>query len=126
MTLIDTSAWIEHLRKDGNGEVRSRVSAVLLSGDAAWCPVVRVELWNGARGTREYAVLREMESTLHDLPIDETVWGSATELAKKCRASGLTIPATDIVIAACAARHGVGLEHADRHFDLIRGIHETK
>jgi predicted nucleic acid-binding protein len=52
MRLIDTSAWIHALRADGDSAVASRVRALLEMGEAAWCPMVQLELWNGARGDR--------------------------------------------------------------------------
>ena len=54
MKLIDTSSWIHSLRSDGDAKVRQRVAELLLSGDACWCAVVRVELWNGARGAQSF------------------------------------------------------------------------
>jgi len=119
MKLIDTSAWIHSLRPDGDDSVRSRVHALLKAGEAAWCPVVRLELWNGARGEHEKRVLREMESNLPELGIPPAVWTSACALARKARKRGNTIPASDLLIAACARHYSVAIEHDDSHFDGI-------
>jgi predicted nucleic acid-binding protein len=117
--LIDTSAWIHSLRPDGDAAVRERVRRHVQSGEACWCPLVRLELWNGARGEHEKRVLRELEERLEALAIDEDVWSTACELARRARKSGVSVPATDILIAACARRHGAGIEHADEHFELL-------
>lgn len=119
MTLIDTSAWVEQLRLGGNSDVRARVESLLSAGEAAWCSLVRLELWNGARAGSETIALREMELSLPELPIDDDVWSMAVRIAGECRRSGLTIPATDLLVYSCARRHNVALEHADRHFDRI-------
>ena len=58
--------------------------------------MVRLELWNGARGAQEKRVLRDMETTLPDLPMTSEVWQLAVDWAKAVRAKGLTIPATDL------------------------------
>ncbi len=50
MTLVDTSAWIESLRPSGDRAVAERVRSLLVNGDAAWCAMARLELWNGAWG----------------------------------------------------------------------------
>lgn len=121
-TLVDTSAWIHSLRPGGDPEVTARVRALLESGDAAWCPVVRLELWNGARGQHESSVLREMEKELTDFPIGPEVWTSAEEIARRARRSGKTVPATDILVEACARHHGVALEHADEHFTVLAAL----
>ena len=122
MTLIDTSAWIHSLRADGDADVRDRVRALLESGHAAWCPLIRLELWNGARGDHEKRVLREMDLFVTDLEISPAVWRAAENLAQKARAAGKTIPATDILVAACARVHGVVIEHVDEHFAVLNII----
>lgn len=122
MILIDTSSWIHLLRPDGDPAVRRRVEAALTAGDACWCPLVALELWNGARGDREKRVLREFERALPMLPIDAEVWLAANELARRARGGGLTLPATDLLIAACARRHGAVLETADKDFELLQRL----
>jgi predicted nucleic acid-binding protein len=32
------------------------------------------------------------------------------------------IPASDILICACARHHGVAIEHADAHFDRLAAL----
>ena len=122
MILVDTSAWIHLLRRDGNPIVRARVEAALASGQACWCPVVQLELWNGARGQREQKVLRDFAEALPNLPIDDQTWGASYDLARQTRARGITVPATDVVIAACADRHGAAIESADSDFALLAAV----
>lgn len=119
MKLIDTSAWIHALRADGDPQIRARVHALLRSGDAAWCAIVRLELWTGARGQHEKRVLREMERDLPELEITGEIWDDACNLAGLARDHGHTIPATDFLIAACARLHRVKIEHEDEHLRTI-------
>ena len=122
MILIDTSSWIHLLRPDEDSEVRGRVEDALRSGEACWCPIVQLELWNGARGGHEQRVLQRFAEMLPYLPMDEEVWSSAYDLARRARSRGMTVPATDVAIAACARRHGAELESADADFELLAGI----
>ncbi len=122
MILIDTSSWIHMLRPRGESAVRQRVITALASGQACWCPLVQLELWNGARGERERAVIQEFSNALTELAIDDSVWTEAFDLARRARARGVTVPAADLVIAACARRHGAVLETADRDFTLLASI----
>ena len=119
MILVDSSSWIHFLRPQGDPVVRSRVEAALRNGDACWCPLVRLELWNGAAGGRDRKILRDFEAVLPELSIDDEVWTAAFELARRARAAGVSVPATDILIAACARRHGAALETADSDFALL-------
>lgn len=119
MTLVDSSSWVHCMRRRGRPEIADRVRRLLESGDAAWCPAIRLELWNGAGSENDRRVLRDFEATLPELPITETVWTDACALAHRCRQAGKTAPAIDVLIAACARHHGVDLEHADDHFDFL-------
>lgn len=122
MVLVDTSSWIHTFRRNGDPVVRARVERALLDGVACWCPLVRLELWNGAGGEREKKVLRDLERVIPELPIDADVWDAAFELARRARAAGVTIPASDLLIAACGRYHGADLEAADSDFDHIEGL----
>lgn len=110
------------LRPSGDPVVRNRVQAALISGQACWCPLVQLELWNGARGQQERKVLRDFAKTLPELPIDEGVWQEAYDLAKRARARGVTVPAADVVIVACARYHRASLETADADFELLASV----
>ena len=122
MILVDTSSWIHLLRPDGDAVVRARVEHALRDGAACWCPIVRLELWNGASGDRDQKVLRDFERVLPELAIDEAVWDEACSIARRARAKGVTVPATDILVFACANRHGAALETSDSDFDLLLKI----
>ena len=119
MLLIDTSSWIHLLRPKGDLIVRARVERALEAGEACWCPMVRLELWNGAGGDREKKVLRDFERVLPELELDENAWRVAYELARRARGAGISVPATDLLIAACAQRHGAELEHSDADFERL-------
>jgi predicted nucleic acid-binding protein len=117
--LIDTSAWIETLRTTGDPAVRARVSEVAVDDRAVLCDMVRIELWNGARGAADHRLLRELEEQLETVPTTAAVWTLARELARSARGKGLTVPAADLLIAACAEHHGLGLIHHDAHFEQL-------
>ncbi|HRZ94031.1 MAG TPA: PIN domain-containing protein [Candidatus Paceibacterota bacterium] len=121
MKLVDTSSWIEYLR-DAESEAGNRVEELVLTADAGWCDVTAVELWHGVRGAREKRDLAELEREVALFPVDKEAWQKARRLAVECREAGLTVPVADIIIVATAARHGIDLEHCDRHFDKILPI----
>ncbi|MBI2925999.1 MAG: PIN domain-containing protein [Verrucomicrobia bacterium] len=118
MRLVDTSSWVEYLR-DRASEAGDRVEVLVLSGEASWCDMTLVELWHGVRGSKEKRELAEMEREIDHVPVDAEVWRLASKLALRCREKGITVPVSDIVIAACAVTHKLELEHCDKHFDDI-------
>jgi predicted nucleic acid-binding protein len=84
--------------------------------------MVRVELWNGARDARDQRLLREIEEQLQTVPTTPEVWVLARELAKVARAKGITVPAADLLIAACAKHHQLRIIHNDAHFDQLETL----
>lgn len=94
----------------------------MTEGEAVLSELVLLELWNGARGVREQSFLRAIEADLEILPTTPEVWALASDLARSCRRVGTTVPATDLVIAACARYHGVDLLHRDEHFTQIERV----
>jgi predicted nucleic acid-binding protein len=119
--LVDTSSWIEYLR-DADSDAGNRVEELVLTGDAGWCDLTAVELWHGVRGAREKRDLAALEQEVALFPVDAEAWQKARRLAVQCRHAGLTVPVVDIIIAAAAARHGLDVEHCDRHLDQIQPI----
>lgn len=119
MRLVDSSAWVHCLRRRGDPKIVDRVRRLVERGEAAWCPAIRLELWNGAGDEGDRRILRDFEQTLPELAIDGDVWAAACALASRCRRAGQTAPAVDVLIAACARHHGVEVEHADSHFDFL-------
>jgi predicted nucleic acid-binding protein len=95
------------------------VEVLVLSGEAAWCDITLVELWHGVRGTKEKRELAEMENEVELIPVNAAVWRLSSKLALRCREKGITVPLSDIIIAACATTHGLELEHCDKHFNEL-------
>jgi predicted nucleic acid-binding protein len=115
--LVDSSLWVHQLRKSGDPAKRDRVNALLESGEAAWCPPVRLELWRGVTTDAERKTLRRYEALLPEYDITAAVWNRSIQLADHGRASGVTVPLADLVIFACARIHGLDVVHDDTHFD---------
>lgn len=126
LTLIDTSSWIEALRKTGDLGIRHRVETLMLDECAAWCDMILLELWNGARGDYERKMLKALEQEIICLPTDSSVWTLSKKLARKCRHAGSSVPSTDILIVACGLTHQTQIEHLDKHFDQILKIHQKR
>jgi predicted nucleic acid-binding protein len=90
--LVDSSAWTQLLRRQGDPAIRDRLRALVLDGRAAWCQVVRLELWRGAGGAADAEVLRTFEVELIRLEMSAAVWDRACELGRRCRERGQPVP----------------------------------
>jgi predicted nucleic acid-binding protein len=118
VTLVDTSSWIEYLRGKGN-DPALRVKELIRLDQAAWCELIAVELWNGVPPGRESKALVELEEAVTLCALTSEVWQKAYRLALRCRESGLTVPANDVIISACAVHYGFEIEAFDLHFSKI-------
>jgi predicted nucleic acid-binding protein len=117
--LVDSSLWVHQLRRSGDVAKRGRVNTLLERGEAAWCPVVRLELWRGVTSDAERRTLRRYEALLPSYDISSQVWERSFRVADRGRAAGLTVALADLLIHACAKVHGLEVAHDDTHFDEL-------
>jgi predicted nucleic acid-binding protein len=109
--LIDTSTWVDFLRSGTESEAGKRVGNLLRRNEAAWCDMIRLELWNGVGGSQDRKNVQELEETVVHLETDARVWDLGIGLARRARA--------DLLIAACALRHGLEVDSTDSHFKML-------
>lgn len=117
--LADTSIWVQFLRKRGDRAIKADVAEHLRVATIAWCDMVRVELSKGVANVEDLADLEELDEVVTTVPTNEAVWEEARELAVLTRRFGKAVPATDILIYACALVHGLTMMHRDTHFDTL-------
>ena len=117
--LPDTSVWILFLRRPEDPSVKKALTQGLVEGRVHRSPLVLAELIQGARSDREAALLKTNLLALPAAPSGTDVWLRAGELGQKLRRKGLTVPLTDLAIAASAEHGGLELWHADRHYEQI-------
>lgn len=118
MVLVDSSAWIESLRRRGDIGVKLAIEGLLEAYEAQWCSPVRLEVLGGAR-PEERARLSELFSVIPYRPCREDDWERGLALAWRLRAGGLSVPWLDVLIAAIAIHDGVRLYTIDAHFRQI-------
>jgi len=118
--LVDTSAWIEYLRKTAS-DVNVRVRALELTDQLAVTEVVVMELLAGARDPAEETSLRRFVGGFSFLPlVGLGDYEHAADLFRRCRRQGVTVRTmTDCLIAAVAIRNDVPVLHADGDFDVL-------
>lgn len=119
--LADTSAW--H-RSGASTAIRERWSELLLRGDLAICPPVRLELLYSARSPSDFGELRANLASLPELPLRPAAVRRAEDVqAQLARRSQHRGPApVDLFIAAVAEANDATLIHYDRHFDAIARV----
>ena len=125
MSLIDTSAWIEYLRKTGsrtNIEVRRTLNI-----DAQICDVIRMEILAGARDQQHLTQLEKLLARATTIKTEPVDYDNAAAIYRACRKLGVTIRAQiDCLIAAIAIRTNTKIIHHDSDFDAIAQVTKLK
>lgn len=118
--LVDTSTWVEALRRGGNAQAREWLRRALAEQRVVTAPPVKAELLSGAVSEEHFARLKKDLDALPVLGRDEEVWGLAAEYNFRLRRRGVSVPLVDVLIACWAIVHNCTLAHHDRHYEMIR------
>ena len=119
MILIDTSVWLRALRKQFHPAVKERIDSILLESEVAINGIIKLELLGGAKTAQEYKRIKSRLDPLYYIESSQDLWDFSSHLAYKLRRKGITVPYTDIFIAASAVSAQAILVHADSHFEII-------
>jgi predicted nucleic acid-binding protein len=115
VVLVDTSVWIEVMRRDHALALESEVDL----DDVVTCLPVVQEVLQGIDREDYFRVAREAMWALPmvESPLGEDVVSDAVELYRRARRAGV-----DCLIAACAMRHDLTVLHVDRDFAQLARI----
>ena len=124
MVLVDSTIWIDLLRKRTSGAV-ARLRKLLELGEAAPAPVVAQEVLQGAANAPAFAALHRYFIALPLLGAGRTVelHVAAAELYARARWQAATPRSPhDCLIAVTALFADVPLLHDDRDFERLAAI----
>lgn len=121
MILVDTSVWIEMLRRQRPLDLERIVDFTQI----VTCPPVVQEVLQGIHDERAFRIAREAMLALPNVesPMPVEVWLEAAQLYRNARAAGVTVRSgTDCLIAACALRHDLEVLHRDRDYAQLARV----
>ena len=121
MILLDTSVWIEYLRKTGSPSHRQLRALIQEEHPIAIPSPVIMELLAGVTSDEKAERLRDMLASFKHLPIDDlSDFEHAADIQRTCRSRGETIRSLiDCLIAAVAIREDLPVLSADKDFEVI-------
>ncbi len=90
--------------------------------DFATCGMVVIEVCRGRRDPARHQRFRERFAIMPYIATGSSVWERAEELAWSLDRRGVVLPATDLLIAACALHANAAVLTADAHFSAIPGL----
>jgi predicted nucleic acid-binding protein len=121
MKLVDTSAWVEFLRRKGDPKIKHTVARLLQADQVACTCPIRFELLSGVKATEE-SDLKQALSLSQNYQFGADDWNAAAILERRLRAKGKTVPRNDIFVAVIAIKLRQPVVCRDKHFDTIKKI----
>jgi len=118
--LADTSVWIEFFKQ--RSVTGDSLEALIIQGSVRVCGVVLFELVQGVKSEVERSKILGTVSHLPYVEMTPYLWQKAGDLSSSIRKKGLTIPLSDILIAALAMEHNLTIFTLDGHFEQIPGV----
>ena len=117
MILLDSSVVVDLFRAQDDG-----ILDVIMEHDAAICGITRAEVLYGARDATHRVKLIAALDLFQYLALPETIWDQVGDNLAALRASGVTVPLADAIIATVAMTNNVELWARDQHFLLIKQV----
>lgn len=120
LILPDSNVYIDATR--AGVDPFGQFAGYLEEWEFATCGMVVLEVCRGLREPSLLQRFRERFGVMIFIPTNNVIWERATHLAWSLDRRGRTLPAQDLIIAACALHAGATVLTADRHFDDIPGL----
>jgi predicted nucleic acid-binding protein len=118
MVLVDTSAWIEFFRRDGNPGGKLAMKSLVESLEATLCGPVEMEFLGGA-SPHERPRIQSRFDILPYLKNDQKIWREAALNYTTLRTAGITIPWNDVLVSSIALRENCRVYSIDHHFEAV-------
>ena len=118
--LVDSSYYIDRLRQQK--PLMRELQTIASNRPLAICGAIRCEVGRGIRQPAARKLLRQVWSTMLNVPADNRLWESTEELLWQLDRQGTVVPAIDALIAESARRIGAVILTLDSHFQLIPGV----
>ncbi len=118
--LLDNSAWA---RLDQRGVEQARADEIagwLEQGRIATCLPFLLEAGYSARNARDHDELLDELMALPNITIDHRVENRAIDAQRQlARAGHHRLPPVDLIMAALADTHGLGILHYDNDYEVV-------
>lgn len=118
--LLDNSAWARLADLALSVERVAEIAAAIEDGRIGGCLPFLLEAGYSARDARDHEGLLDELLALPQFEIDASVERRAVEAQRQlARVGHHRLPPVDLLVAAIADRHGLGVLHYDHDYDLL-------
>jgi hypothetical protein len=118
--LLDNSAWARLDQRAVEQERADEIAGWLEQGLIATCLPFLLEAGYSARNARDHDELLDELMALPNITIDHRIENRAIDAQRQlARAGHHHLPPVDLVIAALADTHDLGILHYDNHYEIV-------
>lgn len=118
--IVDTAILIEFFK--GTEGISGDVSALLQENRLVITGIVLAELLQGMKNLKEELLLNDFLLAVTPLELTTDIWLKAGRLALSLRRKGITLPLTDVAIAALSIEYNLPIFTLDKHFEQIPNL----
>lgn len=118
--LADTCIWIEYFRT--TSPISDELRKLIREDNIVTTGLVILELFQGIKTPESKELIKDTILALPFLEATRDSWIIAGEIGYTLRRKGLTLPATDLLLAAVAKINDCSIFTTDAHFKVIPDI----
>ena len=122
MVIADTSVWIPFFNRPDSLE-KTALDLLIDADEIALVGVVLAELLQGCRTPSERDALSDALLALPYYEVIQSTWSQTGNLSAQLLRKGITLPLSDLIIAAMAIERDCRIYSLDTHFKKIPGLH---
>ncbi len=122
MVIADTSVWISFFNRPDSPE-KAALDLLIDADEVALVGVVLTELLQGCRTPPERNSLVDALLALPYYEVTQSSWVQTGDLSARLLRRGVTLPLSDLIIAALAIERDCRVYSLDGHFKKIPGLH---
>lgn len=122
MVIADTSVWIPFFNRPDSPE-KTALDLLIDADEVALVWVVLAELLQGCRTPSERDSLSDALLALLYYEVTQSTWSQTGDLSATLLRKGVTLPLSDLIIAALAIERNCRIYSLDTHFEKIPGLH---
>jgi len=119
--IVDSCVWIEFFGKR-ESDFTLHLSGLLRERRVRMGGMVLAEILQRIKVPEEANLVRQSLERLPYLEMTRNVWEKAGEISASLRTKGITIPLSDLIIAALALSEDQQIFTIDPHFKEVRGL----
>lgn len=121
MVIADTSVWIPFFNRPNSLEKRA-LDLLIDAHEVALVGVILTEILQGCRSRSERDEVTDALLALPYLEARQSTWILAGDLSSTLLQTGVTLPISDLVVAALALEHHCSVYSLDSHFQQMPGL----